>query len=654
MTLLDWIIVVLAVAALPWLAVQAGRRIARPDDYFTGGQQSGLFQLVMFVFGSGTCPDSTSTVMASAWRTGLSGLWWQFLWLPITPIYWVLAPVLRRLRAVTTADFFFARFGPSTAILYSLYGMVICVVMMAGVLWGSARLLNVLTDPLCTEISESLNLRFPVISLQTALHGPAFGHQPLITWRPLLGDAVAGIFLSMLLLVCGLIGGLNAGIVIDCIQGCVRIFLTVVLLPVVFYQIGGFGSLQNLQYLKPGMLEFVASSDARLERLQEPFTPFYLCVLSIAALLGIVVQPHIVVVCGAGQRDLESRIGFTFGNLLKRFCAILWVLIGLGCLGWYLGPTSPLSQPNSTIEQATLLADLRLSASGDPVTLSSDEANRVNQVDQRFADRLFGRVFRDLMGRLVPGLTGLAAAMVIAGAVSHCGTQMVVGSGLFATHLHRRYLSPDEESENSLGAARVCGPLLVIAALVLQMSFHSVGDVLRLFIKTPAIIGVSMWMGLIWTRWNTASVWVSTLTGTFVGVVCGFFPEQVERTFPGLADQMFEQTSAGRVMLDSWKIVVILGSTLVSGIFTTLMTDLQQDEQLEFFYRLIRTPVGENERDVNITNFQPSDDDELVPCFAFLGFQLPGPTRGGSIGFLLACLLVIAMIVGTKLIAMVI
>jgi Na+/proline symporter len=651
MTILDWIIVAMAIAALPVLAVRAGRQMKKPDDYFTGGQQSSLLQLIFFVFGSGTCTDSTSSVIASSWRTGLSGLWWQFLWLPITPIYWILAPLLRRLRAITTADFFYARFGPSTAILYSLYGMVICVVMMAGVLWGSARLLNTLTDPLFSDISSFLNIRIPVISLQTAIYGPGYGQQPFLTWRPLLGDAVAGIFLSSLLMVCGLIGGLSAGIVIDCIQGVIRILLTLILLPVIFYRIGGFGSLQQMQYLKPGMLDFVASSDARLERLHEPFTPFYLCMLSLAALLGIVVQPHIVVLCGAGREEMESRIGFTFGNLLKRFCSILWVLIGLCCIGWYLGPTSPLSQPKSTIEQSQLLADLRLSAAGDLSELSGSEIYRLNSVDQRFADRLFGRVFRDVLGRIVPGLTGIAVAMVIAAAVSHCGTQMVVASGLFATHLHRRY-PRDEDEENSLTAARICGPVLVFAALVLQMSFNSVADVLRLFIKTPAIIGVSMWMGLIWTRWNTVSVWAATLTGTVVGVTCGYFPEQIRRSFPGLAEQMFEQTSMGNVMLDSWKITVILASSVVTGVFATLLTDLPQDEQLEFFYRLIRTPVNSNEQDVDITNFQPSDEDELAPCISFFGFQLPGPTRGGTIGFLIAALLVIAMIVGTKLISM--
>ena len=36
-------------------------------------------------------------------------------------------PIMRRMRALTTSDFFEARFGPSTAMLYSVFGMMIAI-----------------------------------------------------------------------------------------------------------------------------------------------------------------------------------------------------------------------------------------------------------------------------------------------------------------------------------------------------------------------------------------------------------------------------------------------------------------------------------------------------------------------------------------------
>ncbi|MFN5052765.1 MAG: hypothetical protein ACK5TG_04930 [Planctomyces sp.] len=654
MTVADGIVLAVFVLLLPLMAARVGRSLQREEEYFTGGQRTNLFQLVFFMFGSGTATDSTSTVMSGVWRAGIAGVWWQLVWVLVTPVFWVLAPMLRRLRAITTAEFFSIRFGTSTSVLYSLYGMAICVVLMAGVLYGSSRLLNTLTDPLFDNVADRLQLQFPVLSPQTAFMGPGYGQQPLLFFRPLKGDALAGIFLSILLVGCGLLGGLRAGILIDCVQGVLRVGLTLVLLPLVIWQAGGFGAVHRSAGLKTGMLDFVASSDAGLDRLSEPFTPFYLLMLSIAGLCGIIVQPHIMVLCGAGRRERDARLGFTLGNLLKRVLGILWAFLALGCVVWYLGPNSPLQQPGAPVEDVQLLQDLRQAANGDLQAFSAQEVYRLNKENSQFADRLFGRALRDLLDGMPPGLVGLVAAMVVAAAVSHCGTQMVVGSGLFSAHLCRFYLMPEREPRELVNVGRVCGVVLVAAALILQMSFRNITDIPILFIKTTSIIGVSMWMGLLWTRWNTVSVWAATIAGATMGVLCGYLPHEVERLIPSLAEQMFVETPNGRVILDSWKILLILSSTVTAGVVATLVTEMSQDDQLEFFYRVMRTKVRPGEVAADITKFEIRDDDELVPCISMFGFQFPGATREGTLGFVLAWVSVVVLILGTRLLLFVI
>jgi Na+/proline symporter len=607
---------------------------------------------VLFTFGSGTCTDSTSSVLSATWRSGLSGLWWQFIWLPVVPVFWIVAPLLRRLRSTTAADFFRLRFGATTGVLYAVYGMGISVVVIAGVLFASARLLNILTDPFFNDIAASLQLRFPMVNVRSAFGSPEFGAAPLISMRPLQGEALAGLGLAMLVLLCGLPGGLYAQIRIDCIQGLLRILLTVLLLPLVLAKTGGFGSLQAQQYLKTGLLDFVAAPETRLDEFHEPFTPFYLLMLCIAALAGVIVQPHVVVLCGTGRRELDARAGLTGGQLLKRCMSILWAVFGIACVVWYLGPNSPLAAEGAPAEEFQLLENLKVAATAQPAELLPDQTYAVNRVNQQFADRLFGRAVRDLCSGLLPGLTGLFAAMVVAGAVSHAATHMIVGSGLFAEHIYRNGIAPEQTPEHYRTIGRFCGPLLVAAALILQMSFNNIGDVLRLFIKTPAIIGVSMWMGLIWTRWNRNSVWAATLGGAVVGIFCGYFPQEVQRTFPGLADRMFAVTGGGNVMLDAWKIALILAGSLGAGIFATLLTESQPPGQLEFFYRLIRTPVAPGNVHQHVREFAPSEDERgLLPCLSIMGFQFPGATRGGVIGFLLSLLLIIALVLGTKLLS---
>lgn len=643
----DWIVAGGFLVVMLVIAMVAAARGKSTDDYFTAGRRVKQWLLILFAFGSGTSSDTQASVMAGTWRSGLSGLWWQFLWLPITPFYWLVAPLLRRMRAVTTADFFEMRFGAATAALYSVYGMVISIVLMAGILFSSARLLDTLTDPLFTDLAVRLDLKIPVVDLDVAFSPPAPDRPPLILWKFLAGENLAACCLAAIMIIIAGLGGLTTTILIDGIQGILRIGLTLLFLPILYQQIGGPGSVRPLERLKPGMLDFVASSDAIVQTDREPFTPFYLTTLAIAALAGVIVQPHVFAICSAARTEIDSRIGFTFGNLLKRFFAVIWAFMALICICWYLGPNSPLEGGQSTPEQKALAADLRLIASGNTADLPVDRLLALKATDQNFADRLFGRICRDILQGMTPGAFGLAISLVLLVVVSHCGTQMIVGSGLFATSLYRQHVSPGRPAEHYLAIGRLCGPFLVFTALLLQTTFTDLTDVLRLVIKTPAVIGVSMWMGLVWTRWNSVAVWATTLASAGIGILCGYFPEEIERTLPGLSHLMFIRNGDALHMLDAWKIICILSGGLLCGVIAALLTDPQAEDQLEQFYKLLRTPVAPDEYQYSDL-FIPPDNGPLAPSVSFLGFQFPGPTKGGTIGFLVACGVVASLIFAAK------
>lgn len=643
----DWIVVGFSILLMLSMAVFSAMRRRAPDEYFTAGRRVRRWLLILFAFGSGTSSDSQSSVMAGTWRAGLSGLWWQFLWLPITPFYWIVAPLLRRLRAITTADFFAMRFGPSTAALYSVYGMVISVVLMAGVLFGGARLVNTLTDPFFSDVAIQLKIQIPLIDVAAAFEPPSVERQPVVTWRQVGGVHLAAACLALLLVIPAVIGGLNGTILIDAVQGVLRIGLTFLLMPLIFSKVGGLGAVFSMEYLKPGMFDFVASSDASVSVNQEPFTPFYLCMLSIAALVGIIVQPHVIAVCGAGRTEMDSRIGFTFGSLLKRSMAVAWSFMGLACIVWYVGPASPLLSAEASAEQRQLHAQLQAVASGNDDGLPAEQRAEIFRADFTFADQLLGRVARDVFANLSPGLLGLMLAMAVAAVISHCGTQMIVGSGLFTEHLYRHHIAPGREAGHYLAVGRLCGPILVGIALLLQTTFTDITDVLKLVIKTPAVIGISMWMGLIWCRWNAVSVWATTLSAAVLGILCGYYPDEIQKSVPDFLDQMFLTGDNGLVMIDAWKIVCILSGGLFCGIIASILSEPQQDDMLEHFYRVLRTPVTPDEVGHG-SDFMPPEDTVLVPAVCFAGFQFPGPTKAGTVGFVLAWLFVIAMIVGTK------
>ena len=574
------------------------------------------------------------------------------MWLPVIPFYWIAAPLLRRVRAVTTADFFALRYGPATAVLYSLYGTAMSIVLIAGILFGSSHLLVAITGDAADRFASSLPLQVPGIDVSLILEPPAVDRPPLVRWRAVTGADVVMLGLSGLFVIAGVLGGLGATILLDVVQGVLLLVLSIVMLPLVIQKIGGFGSLHGNASLKTAMFDFVASSGAIGLPSHEPFTPFYLCMLSIAAVAGIIVQPHIMSLCGAARSEIDSRIGFTFGNLLKRALAVVWAFTALAAVAWYLGDKSPLllsGDPND----ARLYAQLQHIATADPQSLSTDMLADARQADLAFAEELYGRVCRQILPTVGSGMMGLLLASLVVSAVSHCGTQMVVASGLLTECLYRSHLVLDKTNQHYLRVGKAFCVLIVILAMLLQTAFVDVIDALRIMIKIPVAIGISMWLGLVWTRWNTPAVWVATLSSTAMWIVVAYFPQEILFSFPGSRELMFFDTDSGLVMKDSWQIFWYLLTGLIAGSVTAVLTDPQPADQLDHFYCLLRTRIAPNEKTLQPCAL-PDDCDEPEASFSIGSFQLPGPSRVGVIGFVVAFAVVAIIVVVTKWVSLII
>ncbi|MCA9062414.1 MAG: hypothetical protein KDA96_05130 [Planctomycetaceae bacterium] len=649
MQLIDWIVLAAFLLLFPGIAVYSAMSGRTLSDFYIGRRRFGKTLMAFFAFGSGTSQDQPGSVIAGAWRYGLAGLWWQFLWLPVTPFYWIAAPLLRRCRAITTADFFSVRYGPATAALYSIYGIAISVALMAGILFSSGRLLNSLSGELPQKVAVELNRYVPVINVQSAMQPPHEGRAPLITWKRISGVHLVVLGLAVLTIICGTVGGLGSSVLTDAVQGALTVLLTFILLPVVISHAGGFGVLHKSTHLKQGMMDFVASADAAGVADREPFTPFYLIMLSIAAIAGVIVQPHIIKICGAGRSELEARVGFTFGSLAKRVIAVAWTVIGIGLIVWYLGADSPLLTSGAPAD-AALSRDLRAAARGR-ADLAPQELARLDQVDATFADTIFARAAHELLPEISPGLVGLLMAMIVAAVVAQCGTQMIAASGLFTLNIYQFHIAADRPPSHYVWAGRVIGVGIVALAVVLQTGFEDVFDAMKLIIKTPAAIGISMWLGLIWPRWNTAATWATTICALVTWVLVAFFPDEVLRSIPSMKSIMFREVGGHVVMIDAWQIAWYLSIGLTGGLTAALLTDPEPADRMDHFYSLLRTPIYPNEP-TDLSCAVPTESVEPEPAMTVGPLQLPMPTRVGVVGFVVAWVVVFLMIVGTKILSM--
>jgi Na+/proline symporter len=646
----DWIVLVCYFIVVLAIGLWSMKQVKNMSDFFMGGRRFGKIFMMFFAFGSGTSSEQAVTVVAGTWRAGLVGIWWQLLWIFATPFYWIVAPVMRRMRALTTADFFESRYDTSTATLYSVYGIVISIVFLAALLFASGKMVNALTGGELDRVARQIDLQVPSVSWDTDAKSLVRGS------RQVQGYEYAVLAMTVMFVTYGMAGGLGAAILTDFIQGILTITFSFLLLPFVFHLIGGFGSLHEQAGVKEGMLDLVASAETAARLGKEPLTVFYVFMLSLTALAGIIVQPHIMGVCAAGKTEFEGRFGFTVGNFLKRFCTMAWTFTGLACIVWYLSDNSPLKhldEPSTlSAEFQTLDGDqqerikqdrktysaLKTRVSPDFEKLDEAEQKRIDKIDKDFADRLFGKAAYDILPTIAPGLVGLLLASLLAAMMSSGDAQMVVSSGLFTDNIYRRFMVKDASQRHYLWVGRISGLLIVIVALALQSTFYDVIDAIKVVLKTPAAIGISMWFGIVWRRWTAVAVWVSTICSA---TMWWFVAYRADLLFDWTGGNLQFMYANPDKMLDAWQMVCYIGTGVVSGVVVSLITPRTPQAKLDHFFTLIHTPVRPGEQEGEKPCTLPADhlpkDEKL---FNLDDIELPKPTWLGLGGFVLAWILV--------------
>ncbi len=264
------------------------RKVRTLADYFMP-RRFGKVMMTTFAFGTGTASDQAVSVAAETFRSGLSGIWWQWLWLPVTPFYWLLAPIMRRFRAITTADVYSLRYDQSVASLFAVVGVIGLSVKIGLLLKGSSVVIDSATGGLVPT-----------------------------NW------AIA--FTTVLFVLYGTAGGLGAAIVTDFVQGILTVVFSFLLLPFVLSAVGGIQGMHDT-IRDPEMFSLVVPGEIGV---------FFVIMYSIQALVGIVAQPFILGVCSAGRTEMDGRVGIVAGNLLKRVCTIAWSITALAAVAWYI------------------------------------------------------------------------------------------------------------------------------------------------------------------------------------------------------------------------------------------------------------------------------------------------------------------------------
>ena len=605
-----WAVLLVYLAGMLLLGWWSKHRASDQEGYLLGGRRFGTSMMVMHAFGAGTNPtDTTGTVSATTAR-GASGIWVSWMWMFGTPFYWLIAPLMRRMRYLTMADYFRERFGRGAAVLYTAVASVGMTIFFAGVLLAT------------TETVEGM----------MGKAAPAAG----LDWWFL------GILLTttVVFVIYGYWGGIVAAIRTDMVQGLMIIVLSFLAIPAALrlQEVGGLSGTRGTlaeaaervnagipkalgQYEAGDAEGMVATLEAtrrydaggtcravldlwhegkaeeavaRLRRaaradylsLSHPvhFSVALVILLCIQAPLTALALPHLMSVTSAGRTEWEGRMGFTGGNLLKRACTIGWSVLGLAWLAY-------LVQAGSEIRP----------------------------------DAAFGDAVRKL---LPPVLQGLMLACVMAASMSSGDAVQVTVAGLFTQSVYREYINPQANERQAVRFTKVMGVAVIAVSLVFAMLMRDklVKSILTYF-NILAMIGISTALGILWRRMNQAGVFVGTLAAAAVFLTA--------RVVPGCPTAL------------QFGLPILAG--IVFGVIGSLVTRPPEPERIERFFKRIYVPIGEEAR------LELPLDEAVPPSKRLLtagGLFLVKPSRQSWVGFLvtlaicLACVAAMLVVLG--------
>jgi len=490
-----WLVLAVYFAAMLVLGWWCKRSIRDREGFLLGNRQFGTWYMVMHAFGAGTHPGDVAGVTSKTIERGASGIWVSWMWMFGTPFYWLIAPIVRRMRCLTLADYFEERFGKAATVLYVVVATVGMTIATASVLLATTRTVQGMMGKATVVKVANSEAAGDAAAAPAEADRPAWAARGVASQREAEGWFFGILFVTTaVFVVYSYWGGIVAAIKTDMAQGLMIIALSFIAIPIVLSKVGGWATAK----------ETVATAAAAGETYLSLFDPKYFSLLAVLVLcinapFSMMAQPHLMSVTSAGRTEWEGRVGFTYGNVIKRVCTMGWCILALCWLALL-------------IRQGTTV----------------------------HADAAFGDAVR---GLLPPVLQGVMLACVLAAAMSSGDALQVTIAGLFSQNIYRPYVRPEADEGHYVKVTRVAGVVIIAASVAVAIAMR--GSVVRTildYFKLTATVGVSVVLGILWRRMNTTGVFASTIAAASVFIVTRYilhWPQAATTGLPLIAGVVF-------------------------------------------------------------------------------------------------------------------
>lgn len=466
----DFGIIFFYVALILWIGKRAGEKTKNTGDFFLAGRKLGKFYQFFLNFGCSTNADQAVAVSREIYRTGIGGMWIQYLVLFLTPFYWYSVFFFRRIRLTTIGDYFTERFNSkSLGASYAIFFLLLSILGGGIGYMVAAKTMMAMTPKAPDQLTREERLSVEQYREYQALRGrlkEGLVGQDQIRYNELNEKNKRGelhsfishtdpvLFYFMYAVIVGIytmMGGFRAAAITDAIQGLLIISFSMILIPIGLHKIGGFS---GLHASVPDYMFDLFGSVTMSE-----YAWYTILGMVLANLVSIIAVAAGMQTAGSAKNEMTARFGMIGGMFFKRFIMIFWALAGLLAIGLYAG----------------ILHD---------------------------PDLIWGYMSKDL---LFPGAIGLMLVGILAANMSTLDASAVSYSALFIKNIYQPF-KPGKSEKHYLFVGRIAIGVTLLGGIPVALYVNNLLELFKYIISIPAIYGASIWLGFIWRRLTKTAV----------------------------------------------------------------------------------------------------------------------------------------------------
>jgi SSS family solute:Na+ symporter len=502
--IIDIVVIAAYFSVVIAIGVWASRRIRNQEDYLLGGRKFGKLIQTFASFGQATSADGPVGVATTTFRNGAAGIWSALLMVFSTPLFWITSPWHRRMRVMTMGDFYEERYTSKK--MAATYAIIAAIGMMGLLSVGYTAMnktimaitpkqekdfttaekqaytlaieLNQLESKDYVTLDDREKSRLDELRLLKPESMYSYLNESMLVW-----------IVCLIVLLYAVMGGLEAAFYTDMLQGLFIILLSVLLIPFAWWKIkdlygtGSDESALNILHEKlPESFFEIFGSPTLID-----FTWYFILTASLVAGITVVTQPNQLVTNAAAKDEYSARFGFVTGGFIKRFCTIMWGMVGLSAVLLYTGKVQ------------------------NP-------------------DLLWGVATHDLLGSLNIGLVGIMIVSMMAALMSTASALMLTVSGLLLHNVYKP-LATNKNERHYVWVGRILGAAFLIGSTIVSIQFDSILEILKFIWEFFVIFAAAFWLGLKWRRANRQGAWASILVTV---VVFYLLPVVLPQLWPSL------------------------------------------------------------------------------------------------------------------------